>query len=113
MKKEITFSDSQIEKIREIVREELIRPRDTLVLRPAMSGKRLEAERAKISASVDSEIEKALRLKARELRVPVGVVIESALHDYLGRPKLSFELEAPKESSKEDSLTFVHAQKKD
>ncbi len=94
MKEKPIFSDSQIEKIRAIVKEELSRPHDTLVLRPAMAGKKLEAERIKISGSIDAEIEKKLRLKARELRVPVGVIIESALYEYLGRPVLSFEEES-------------------
>jgi electron transfer flavoprotein alpha/beta subunit len=58
-----------------------------------MSGQKLDAKRIKISASVDRAIEEALRLKARELHVPVWVVIESALHEHLGRPVLSFEEE--------------------
>jgi hypothetical protein len=93
MKKEATFSDSEIERIRAIVREELNKPHDTMVIRPAMSGRKLDAQRERISCSVDKVIDEALRVKARELRGPVGVVIETALWEYLGRPTLSFEKE--------------------
>ena len=60
MKDKPTFSDSQIEMIRTIVQEELAKPHSTLVVRPTMAGKKLEAERAKISAGVDKAIEEVL-----------------------------------------------------
>ncbi len=97
-----TFSDSHIEMIRSIVQDELTKPSNTLVMRPAMSGRKLHAERVKISGSVDRAIKEALRLKARELRVPVGVIIEPALYEYLGRPKLSLELETGKEGNESE-----------
>ncbi len=81
--------------IRTIVQEELRKPRDTLVIRPALNGRKFEGSRSKISCLVDGNIESALRAKAKEMRVPVGVVIESALYEYLGRPRLSFEKEKP------------------
>jgi hypothetical protein len=65
-----------------------------------MFGRKFNAKRIKVSGGVDVEIEKVLRAKALELHLPVGVIIESALWIYLGRPKLSFEFD-----NKEDTST--------